>query len=248
MNPYYYKNILVVSDNEMLTGRFRNWLSTKTGYKDVGITFTKTIYSAAKPGAEAPFINLKSEEEILRIIRDFDLVISLNSAQVFPEKLVTSIKCINLHPGYNPDTRGCFSEIFSLMYNTKIGATIHEMDAELDHGPVIAREAVEKTDWDTADTLYKKIIDKEFELLDKNFDAILKNTYHTMRVEEGNLYTKKDFKALLKIDPDEKKTFREFIDYLRAMTFEGYDNCYYVNEEGIRIFISVQLKPEKQEE
>jgi methionyl-tRNA formyltransferase len=227
----------------MLTGRFKNWLTTTPEYSALRISFTKTIYSATKAGAGTSFINLKSEEEVLRIINDFDLVISLNSAQVFPKKLVTSIKCINIHPGYNPDTRGCFPEIFSLMYNTKIGATIHEMDAELDHGPVIAREAVEKTDWDTADTLYKKIIDKEFELIEKNFDAILKNTYDTISVEEGKLYTKKDFNALLKIDTDEKKTFREFIDYLRAMTFEGYDNCYYVNEEGRKIYVSIRLKP-----
>ena len=229
----------------MLTGRFKNWLSTRPGDNDLRITFTKTIASATKTGA-GTVVNLKSENDVLRIISEFDLVISLNSGQVFPEKLVTAIKCINIHPGYNPDTRGCFSEVFSLVYNTKIGATIHEMDAELDHGPVIARETVEKKDWDTADTLYKKIIDKEFELIEKNFETILKNTYDPMSVEEGKIYTKKDFNALLKIDPGEKKTFREFIDHLRAMTFEGYDNCYFINEEGVKVFISIRLKPDEQ--
>ena len=241
---YHYKNILIISDNIKLAGRFQNWLKTRPEYNEVHIIFTKTIASQKKNTEGKDFVDLKNSADVEKIISNFDLIISLNCGQIFPDKLVNNIKCINIHPGYNPDTRGCYSEIFAIMYGTKIGATIHEMDSRLDHGPVIAREEVPKNDWDSAYTLYQKIINKEFELIEKNFDNILRNTYTTFRVEEGTVFTKRDFKAFQKIDPLEKKTFREFIDYLRAMTFEGYDNCYFINEDGIRIFVSIQLKPE----
>jgi len=239
---FHYKNILIISDNDWLTGRFRDWLDTKPQLSELQINFTKTIASLKKNASLAEFVDLNKDSDVEKIISLHDLVISLNCAQIFPKKLVTARKCINIHPGYNPDTRGCFSEVFAIRYDTPIGATIHEMDEELDHGPVIARETVEKNDWDTAGTLYQKIIDKEFELIDKYFEDILKNSYTTFTVTEGKVYTKRDFKTLQQIDLDEKKTAREFIDHLRAMTFEGYDNCYFLNKDGIKVYVSIKVK------
>jgi methionyl-tRNA formyltransferase len=117
------------------------------------------------------------------------------------------------------------------------------MDLELGHGPVIARETVEKNDWDTAGSLYEKIIDKQFELIEKHFEEILKDTYTTFTVSEGKVYTKKDFQVLQRLDLNERKTTREFIDHLRALTFEGYDNCFFIDEEGRKVFVSIRLKP-----
>ena len=240
---YHYKNILVISDNDRLSGRFRDWIQKRTGLQEVKISFTKTIVSVKKDETITEFVDLNKEADVEKIISSYDLVISLNCAQIFPEKLINGVKCINIHPGYNPDTRGIFSEVFALKYNTRIGATIHEMDLELDHGPVIARETVEKNDWDTAGSLYEKIIDKQFELFEKHFDEILKDTYTTFTVSEGKVYSKKDFQTLQKLDLNEKKTTREFIDHLRAMTFEGYDNCFFIDEEGRKVFVSIRLKP-----
>jgi methionyl-tRNA formyltransferase len=240
---YHYKNILVISDNDRLSGRFRDWIQSRTELQEVKLSFTKTIASVKKDETITEFVDLNKETDVEKIISGYDLVISLNCAQIFPEKLINGVKCINIHPGYNPDTRGIFSEVFALKYNTRIGATIHEMDLELDHGPVIARETVEKNDWDTAGSLYEKIIDKQFELIEKHFEEILKDTYTTFTVSEGKVYTKKDFQVLQRLDLNERKTTREFIDHLRALTFEGYDNCFFIDEEGRKVFVSIRLKP-----
>ncbi|MEP6617523.1 MAG: hypothetical protein ABJA57_13125, partial [Ginsengibacter sp.] len=92
----HYKNILIVSDNEMLTRRFKSWWEGKSKYHQIKTSFTRT--ASGKPGAGA-VVDLTKTEDVARIIHDFDLVISLNSAQVFPGKLVSSVKCINVHPG-----------------------------------------------------------------------------------------------------------------------------------------------------
>src|SRR6266487_6189024 len=98
---YHYKNILIISDNVPLTSRFQNWLTTRPEYEKVHIIFTKTIASH-KNADDNDFVDLQNPADVKKIISDFDLVISLNCAQIFPEKLVSEIKCINIHPGYNP--------------------------------------------------------------------------------------------------------------------------------------------------
>ena len=240
---FHYKNILVISDNLVLSDRFRKWILSKSAYNDLNFSFRKTVASTFEQAADNDILDLKNNSHVETILTNFDIVFSLNCAALFPASLVNSIKCINIHPGYNPDTRGCYSEVFSIIYGTKIGATIHEMDAELDHGPIIVREEVLKEDWDTAHSLYHKIIEKEFELIENNFDAILNNSYTVSHPGDGRIFTKKDFRKLQQIDLAEKKTFRELIDHLRALTFEGYDNCYFINKDGVKVFVSVQLKP-----
>ena len=65
------------------------------------------------------------------------------------------------------------------MNKKPVGVTIHEMDVQIDHGPVIVRELVEIADSDTSYDVYQKILKKECELLEKYLavlvDGITKN-------------------------------------------------------------------------
>jgi hypothetical protein len=36
----------------------------------------------------------------------------------------------------------------------------------------------------------------------------------------------------------------KMIDYLRAMSHEGYENCYYVNENEKKVFVEIKLRNE----
>src|SRR5690349_163732 len=66
-----------------------------------------------------------------------DVVISLHSKQIFPPGLVSGARCVNVHPGLNPFNRGWTPHVFSLVNGLPAGATIHEIDAEIDHGAII---------------------------------------------------------------------------------------------------------------
>src|SRR5687768_5901648 len=85
-------------------------------------------------------IHLKSEFQ--EIIKAYDLVISLHCKQLFPAELVKAVRCINIHPGYNPYNRGWFPQVFSIINKLPAGATIHEIDEEIDHGKIIAQQQV----------------------------------------------------------------------------------------------------------
>jgi methionyl-tRNA formyltransferase len=92
------------------------------------------------------------------IIDSFDLVIFVHCFQLFPKTMVNAVRCVNIHPGYNPINRGWYPQVFAIVNDLPIGATIHEMDEKLDNGPIIVRELVEKYARDTSLTIFLMIL------------------------------------------------------------------------------------------
>ncbi|HRG87618.1 MAG TPA: dTDP-4-amino-4,6-dideoxyglucose formyltransferase [Chitinophagales bacterium] len=242
---YHYKNILVVSDNQFLVEAFHKITTTLTG---ITVTYTCSpqntalLNNTSLPVTITP-LSVKTDWKQL----NYDLIFSLHCKQLFPEELVKKTKCINVHPGLNPYNRGWFPQVFSILNGKKSGATIHEIDEQLDHGRIIAQCEVPIARHDTSLTAYLKIQDAEVELLKENIGAILNNTYTAWQPdEEGNINLKKDFNALCKIDLNKQVTMAEAIDYLRAMTHGQYQNAYYIDPvTGDKVFVSVQFKVEK---
>lgn len=239
-------NILVVTDNEYI---FQNFLSIikDEKYKNFKFIFR---YSAKNTEMKDKYQNsqvfkaISIKEEIENIINSYDMVISLHCKQIFPSKLVNNLKCINVHPGFNPYNRGWFPQVFSILNKMDCGVTIHYMDEQLDHGKVLFQEKVNMYDWDTSMSLYDRIQDKEIELLKKNLYDILTKNIEGFQVEEGNINTLNDFKKLCEIDLDEKITMREAIDKLRALTHGKYKNAYFVSNNE-KIYVKLVLEKEE---
>ncbi len=245
-----YKNVLIISDNLSLCKEFYALLQKKN-FNAINFTFSISPFSKldtfkVDPSVDVSVFNLKKQTDVDEIITNFDLIISIHCKQIFPEDLVTKVKCVNVHPGYNPINRGWYPQVFSIIKDLPIGATIHEIDKELDHGRVIARSFVEKQPFDTSGSLYNKIILKELELLDLHLDSIIHNNYQGILPEnEGNLFLKKDFNDLLQLNLDETSTVGKTIDKLRALTHGDFKNAYFIDEKsGNKIFVSILLTPE----
>ena len=75
---------------------------------------------------------------------------------------------LQLHPGYNPYNRGWYPQVFAILNNTVIGATLHEIDDLLDHGDIIDQEYVPITDYDTSLSVYEKVQSVEIKILRRN--------------------------------------------------------------------------------
>lgn len=243
-----FNNILVISDNAFLCKKLENILIEKLNVNQ-RVTFSISPFSEINDfkefiKSEVLILDLKKEEDINFIKENYDLVLSIHCKQFFPDILIENIRCINIHPGYNPINRGWYPQVFSIHNNLPVGATIHEIDGELDHGPIIARDFVEKNIDDTSGSLYDKILEKEIELFSKNVDSILNNTYKTFLPEnEGNLFLKKDFNNLCKIDLHEEITAAKFIDKLRALSHKNFKNAYFIDpDSGEKIFISLNIE------
>jgi methionyl-tRNA formyltransferase len=184
-------------------------------------------------------LNLLSDD----FSENFDIGISCHCKQIFPSKLVENIKCFNFHPGLNPHNRGWFPQVFSILDGQPVGATLHKMDEKIDHGPIIDQRIINITDWDTSKSVYERILKSEFDLFDQWIDRLLKGEFEEVRLEsEGNYNSISDFKKLCEIDLDKKISFKEAIDYLRAMTFDGYDNAYFYSSDGRKVYVSLNIK------
>lgn len=243
-----YKKVLIISDNLHLCKEFEN-IIFELNLLNVEWTFSVSPFSNIELFSQSlkndvVVKNLKDDEEIDLLSKSYDLILSIHCKQIFPERLVNSIKCINIHPGYNPINRGWYPQVFAIVNGTKIGATIHEIDTKLDHGNIIDRDLVVIDSWDTSLSLYNKVIELEIFLLRKNLKTIIANTYTTTFPEnDGNLYLKRDFNNLCHLDLNQIQTVKETLNTLRALTHGEYKNAYYIDEiTGKKFYVSIELK------
>jgi methionyl-tRNA formyltransferase len=197
------------------------------------------------PGGKLPNTpELKVKAEVDRILADYGLVVSIHCTQMFPPRLVEGVRCINVHPGLNPHNRGWFPQVFSLINGLPAGVTIHEIDNELDHGPIIVQQAYEVKPWDTSGSVYAELMRIEREMVLKHFGWIRETPRMTSQPPEGNLNFKKDFEALRVLDLKEQTTLGGAINRLRALTHGEFKNAYFVDDQGRRVFVRVVLEPE----
>lgn len=77
-------------------------------------------------------------------------------------------KILNIHPALLPSFKGTHGVRDALKYGVKItGSTVHFVDEELDHGPIVLQEAVAVADNDTEESLHSKVHQKEYEIYPK---------------------------------------------------------------------------------
>jgi dTDP-4-amino-4,6-dideoxyglucose formyltransferase len=251
----FYKRVLVISDNSALVQEFDKLIRKKDLFEKIFISYKHSPTSnigllqliTKSTKLDADIINLKDEAVVKQIIKDYDLVFSLHCKQLFPKSLFQYVKCLNIHPGFNPLNRGWFPQVFAIIHNLKLGATIHEINEDLDNGPIIVREHVPLYEWDTSLSAYNRVLIKEIELLDKHLISILANRYSILKAEdiadeEHHLYTKKDYNKLLQINLEEKGKFRDFLNHLRALSHGEYKNAYFISSEGKKVFLNISLE------
>ena len=178
-------------------------------------------------------------------MRQYEVGISAHCKQIFPAKLVECVRCYNIHPGFNPYNRGWFPQVFSIINKKKCGVTVHEMDAKIDHGRIIARKEFSIIRRATSGDVYRCLLKMEMELFDDVFSDILKNNFPSFIPETGGNYNSiADYHHLCEIDLDKAVTMGDSIDFLRAMTHPPYKNAFFYDSEGTKIFVEVVLTPE----
>ena len=198
---------------------------------------------AFSPGEN--FRPLRLREQDAAFYNAYDLFLSLHSKQLFPQELVENHLCINVHPGLNPHNRGWFPQVFSILNGLPCGVTIHKMDTQLDHGPIAWQEEVPQYPWDTSKDIYERILAKELDMLDRHLGDLLTGNYTLTPMKgEGNINYKADFDALCRIDRNEPATYGAVIDRLRALTHAPYENAWFIDEDGKKVYVGITLRKE----
>ena len=97
-----------------------------------------------------------------------DVVISAGFMRILSPVFVDAFadRLINLHPALLPSFPGAHAVRDAIEAGVRItGSTVHFVDHEVDHGPIILQEAVRVEPLDTEDALHERIKNVEHRLL-----------------------------------------------------------------------------------
>ena len=96
----------------------------------------------------------------LVVLAGFMRVLTSSFIRTFPQHIV------NIHPALLPAFPGTHGQRQALQYGVKIaGATVHFVDEQTDHGPIIAQAAVPVYPDDTEESLSTRILAQEHKIL-----------------------------------------------------------------------------------
>ncbi|MBD5460856.1 MAG: formyl transferase, partial [Lachnospiraceae bacterium] len=142
--------------------------------------------------------------EMVKNIRP-EIIVSYNYKYILSSEVIDYMegKIYNLHISLLPWNRGSNPNYWSFVENTPKGVTIHQINAGLDTGEMIAQEEMffdEKEE--SFSSTYKKLNDKIVELFMQNWMDIKNGSYKLTRQQgKGSYHTVKDFRRFTEKNP-----------------------------------------------
>ena len=107
--------------------------------------------------------------------RSIDLVVMAGFMRVLSAEAVHAFegRLLNVHPSLLPAFPGAHAVADALAWGVRVtGVTVHLVDEEVDHGPIVLQEAVEIRPGDDRETLEARIHEAEHRLLPRAVRAL----------------------------------------------------------------------------
>ena len=109
------------------------------------------------------------EKELVRILKDrkIDYVILAGYMRILGPDLIRAFpqRIVNIHPALLPAFKGAHAIRDAYQYGARVtGVTVHFVDEEVDHGPIILQKAVEIKRRYSLERLEKKVHRVEYDL------------------------------------------------------------------------------------
>ncbi len=146
---------------------------------------SRALERAREKGVEGVFLDPKAsadrtayDRELLGALRErgIDAVALAGFMRVLGPELVGSFsgRMLNLHPSLLPSFPGSRAVADALEWGVKVtGVTVHLVDEEVDHGPVVLQEAVGVRPDDDWDSLEERIHEAEHRLFPRAVRALI---------------------------------------------------------------------------
>jgi len=116
-------------------------------------------YGSREAFDEAVVKELRAHEVDVVCLAGFMRILSPVLVQAFPDRI------LNVHPSLLPAFVGLDAQRQALDYGAKVsGCTVHLVDEELDHGPIVLQASVPVEEDDDEDTLSARILEQEHRL------------------------------------------------------------------------------------
>ena len=122
----------------------------------------------------------KYEQEILRHLDDYkiNLIVLAGYMRILSPEFIKKYRyrIINIHPALLPAFPGLHAQRQALEYGVKVsGCTVHFVDEGTDTGPIILQKAVPVKQFDDEESLAKRILKYEHQLLPRAIQLFAQN-------------------------------------------------------------------------
>lgn len=194
------------------------------------------IFSAEALKDPATLERIRRLEADVAVSVFFGYILQPSFLSLFPRGVV------NLHPAYLPYNRGAYPNVWSIVDGTPAGATLHLVDAGVDTGPVLAQAEIPVEPVDTGETLYRKLERACVRVFRKAWPRF-RSGQLVPQPQRGEFthHRVADVDALDQIDLERTYRARDLLNVLRARTFPPHRGAYFVDSDGRRVYLRLQL-------
>jgi methionyl-tRNA formyltransferase len=166
---------------------------------------------------------------------EWDVFVVASYGKIIPDEILNlpKHKSINMHPSLLPELRGP-SPIMTMILEDKkeTGVTIMLMDAEMDHGPILAQEKVAIDEWPTLSELEEKLATLGGKML---VDVLPKWISGEIKPQEQD-HSKATFsKMIRKEEADINLENDDYLNYRKILAYERLKPHFFKNDKRIII-------------
>ncbi len=149
------------------------------------------IEIARKMGIEVVVIPSKGkaredhDREVAQVLQDrkVDLICMAGYMRLLSPWFVKQFpqQILNIHPSLLPAFPGLEAQEQAFAYGVKVtGCTVHFVDEELDHGPIIVQKAIPVLETDDEKTLAARILEQEHEAYSEAINLVLSGDFRIL--------------------------------------------------------------------
>ena len=123
------------------------------------------------------------DQKIIDVLRKYEceLIVLVGYMRFVSKYFIDAFNgnVMNIHPALLPSFKGMHAHEDALAYGVKVsGVTVHFVDPEEDHGPIIIQKAVPVYDTDTKETLGPRILEWEHKAFPKAIELFCDGRLH----------------------------------------------------------------------
>lgn len=175
---------------------------------------------------------------------NLDYIIGIHFPYIIPSNIlkIPKIGFLNLHPAYLPYNKGWNTPTWAIIDQTPFGATLHFMTEELDAGDIIHQKKLKVNSYDTANSLYQKVLALEEKVFIEAFNEII--TLNPRRIQQkikGTSYKKVDIEKVQEFKLDDMIIAKDFLNKIRALSTNDVNELAFYYENDKKIGVKVEF-------
>lgn len=160
-------------------------LDARVGVVVSNVAEAEGLARAEKAGVPTAVVSHKDfvsreafDKSVLEVLQEHnvDVVCLAGFMRILSQVMVRAFphRILNIHPSLLPSFVGLNAQRQAIEHGVKVsGCTVHLVDEQLDHGPILLQTAVPVLEGDTEDSLSARILQKEHQLYPRAIQLVL---------------------------------------------------------------------------